>query len=171
MTYNIFAKPVLKLGGFLGTGYVLAQYLFYFSGKSIIQDDSFNGAIQLLTILGLYMALLYCRRLYPPSSFWKLFLFGIVIMGVAIVLKTIFSILLYTLIDPELAIVHKELLLEQMSTIFKDMDSFPQDQYQETSKMMLNGVSMPLMEGFSLFITGTIFSAFISAILNMFRRR
>lgn len=169
MRYNIFAKPIVKLGALLGASYVLALYLFYFGGREIIMDTNLGSTIQLLTILGLYFGLIYCRRLFPLSKFWQLFLFGVVIMAIAITLKTIFSIILYNVIDPELGINYTKTIKEQMDTAMSSFQSVPKEQYA-TSKSMINPLSIPIMEGISLFFTGVFFSAFIALMLRLFRK-
>lgn len=169
MTYNIFAKPVVKLGVFLGISYVLALYLFYFGGREIIMDTNFGSTIQLLTILGLYFGLIYCRKLFPLSKFWQLFFFGIVIMAISITIKTLFSILLYNVIAPELGLNYTKIIREQMDTTMSSFQSISKEQY-DASKSIINPLSIPIMEGISLFFTGVFFSAFIALILSMFRK-
>lgn len=166
----ILNKPVVKIGLLLGTAFIVAQYLFYFGGRSIIMDNGFDSTIQLLTIMGLYFGLHYCHRLFPSVRFWKLFFLGVLIIGIAVSLKTIFSMLLYGVLAPELGFAYKEALTEQMLNMIASMKSLPQEQYTQMTKAMLTPFTIPILEGFSLFISGVIFSVFIAALHNMFRK-
>ncbi len=167
---EIINKPVIKLGILLGAAFVLAQYIFYFGGRNVFLDTTFGSALQLLTIMGLYFGLYQCRRLNPKIGFWKLLLYGIIILGIAVFLRTLFSILLYGTIAPELGVAYKEALIEQFNEMFKSMQNIPKEGYQEAAQVMLNSVSIPIMEGVSLFFMGSAFSIFIAALLNMFRK-
>lgn len=167
---KIFQNPVIKIGALLGGAYVLALYLFYFGGRSVIMDSSFDSVIQLLTIMGLYFGLHHCRRLFPKARFWKLFLFGIIIMLVAVGIRALFSMLLYGLLAPELGNAYKEMLSELMSKVAENIKAFPQEEYKAMTKSMLNAITIPILEGFGLLFSGIIFSLFIAALHNMFRK-
>lgn len=169
-TQNILNKHFIKIGLLLGAAFVLAQYLFYFGGRSVVFNTNFDSAIQLLTIMGLYFGLHYCQRLFPKLKFWQLLLYGIFIIGIAVVLKTIFSILLYTFLAPELGTAYREQLIEQMTAMVTNMKSLPQEQYTEMTRAILTPFTIPFFEAIQLFISGLIFSVFISALLNMFRK-
>ncbi len=167
---HIINKPVIKIGLLLGTAFVLAQYIFYFGGRSVILNTTFSSTLQLLTIMGLYFGLYQCRKLNPQIGFWKLLLYGIIIVGIAVFLRTLFSILLYGVLAPELGTTYKEALSELLNQALKTMQNVPEEGYQEATQIMLNPVSIPIIEGITLFFMGTSFSIFIAALLNMFRK-
>lgn len=167
---NILNKPFVKIGLLLGVAFVMAQYLFYFGGKSVIQNSNFDSAIQLLTIIGLYFGVQHCQKRFPEARFWQLFFYGLLIISIAIFLKTLFSILLYGFFAPELGVAYKEELMEQMEVVTQNLNSLPKVHYKELTQAMLNSVTIPIMEGIVLLVYGIIFSTFISTLLNMFRK-
>lgn len=169
-SYKFFTVPVIKIGLSLGLGYVVAQYLFYYGGKSVIANPNFDSAIQLLTVMGLYFGLHYCKRLYPQARFWQFFFFGFSILAIAVTIKTLFAILLYGILAPELGITYTEILSKQMLEMIANTKSLPQTQYQQMIKATLTPFTIPILEGISLSISGLIFSVFIAALHNMFRK-
>ncbi len=166
----ILNKPFVKIGFLLGGGYVLAQYLFYFGGRSVIFNSNFDSAIQFLTILGLYFGLSYCRKWNPKASFWKLLLWGTVIMAISVSIRTIFSILLYTVFAPELGNTCQEMFVEQINAAFEKLQTAPKEQYESLTRAMLTPFSIPIFEGLGLLFLGTMFSIFIAAVQNMFKK-
>lgn len=167
---KLFAKPVLKIGLFLGAAYVAALYIFYFGGKEVILNENLGSAIQLLTIMGLYFGLHHCRRLFPQVKFWQLFLFGIVIIAIAVGVKIVFSLLLYNVFAPDLGAAYKEALTEQMGKMIEGMQQLPQDSYKAATKSMLSPFTIPFLEGLSLLFYGVLFSALIATLHAIFRK-
>lgn len=159
----------LRIGVMLGGAYVLALYLFHYGGRKVYFDTDFDGVIQLLTIMGLYLGIFHCRKLFPLSNFLRLFLYGISILGIAVLVKVTFSALLYGLIAPELGGAYEKDLLENLDKIYSGMKSNIFSD-KKMFQAVINPYTIAIMEGISLFLSGVIFSAFIALLLNMFRR-
>ncbi|MBS9768441.1 MAG: DUF4199 domain-containing protein [Flavobacteriaceae bacterium] len=167
---HIMNKPFIKIGFLLGISFVLAQYLFYFGGRSVVLDETFGNAIQLLLIIGLYLGLHHCLSITPKASFWKLLLWGLGIIVIAVSIRIIFSVLLYNFLAPEIGTYYTETLVQQMTTTMEGLPNIPKEQYTEMMKILLNPMTIPLFEGISLGSLGAIFALFIAGVMNMFRK-
>ncbi len=167
---NIINKPFIKIGFLLGCAFSLAQYLFYFSGRSIIMEESFGNTQQLLLIAGLYLGLHHCRENATRVDFSKLFLQGLLITIIAIYIRTFFAILLYRYIAPELGQSYVAAVLEQFQKSIQTLPQFTQKQYTQLTQTLISTLSIPILEGISLGTLGTIFSLAIAGIMNLFRK-
>lgn len=154
----------------LGIGLVVAQYFFYFGGRQVILNTDFDGVIQLLMLLGLYFGLFQYRRETQLKKFLPLFLAGLIITAIAITFRILFSALLYGIIAPELGSAYKTTLLETMNKILSGGNTTNIELKTSIYDSIINPFTIAVLEGFSLFLFGVIFSAFIALLMNMFRK-
>lgn len=154
----------------LGAGFVIAQYFFYFGGRKVILNTDFDSVIQLIMISGLYLGLFQYRRETLSKKFSSLFVAGLIIVAIGICFRILFSSLLYGVIAPELGSEYKTILVETMNKVLSGRSTATIELQTSIYENIINPFTIAFLEGFSLFLFGVIFSAFIALLMNMFRK-
>lgn len=159
-------KEVFKMGAMLGSFYVLSMYLFYYGGREIYLDSNLSNLTYLLTVIGLYMGMLRCSKIPLKFNILKLFLSGILILVISVFLKVLFAMLLYGIFSPELGQGYENYLFEKISEFYVDMGN--RTFYnKDMMKAMLNPVTIAIMEGINLLLSGGILVVLIAAFMTI----
>ncbi len=104
-----------KFGTILGAGYLLATYLFYITGREMINNPSLSLIYQGLIVFGVYFTLLQCGKFYKePPAFLGMLGFCMLTILVALLFHFANSYLLFAVIDPDLGKEYIEIILTEM---------------------------------------------------------
>ncbi|MBL7856651.1 MAG: DUF4199 domain-containing protein [Cyclobacteriaceae bacterium] len=166
-------QHAIRFGAILGGIGILITVLLYVADFTLLADWKF-GIGMLLLYLGLviYAGINYRNQIGGYLAYGKAFQHGYVTLVVGGLVGTIFGILLYTVIDPDLPQALADVTVEKTGEMMKKFGA-PEDQIEE----QLDKMRVDLPKQFSAlgsikqFGWGLIINAVISAITSLFVRK
>jgi len=162
-----FLKPALIYGAILGVVSVFITLVFYFLGLSTARWSSWVNSLIMLVLL-VYLMIQYRKEyLGGYASFGQIFVMVLVSAGiVATIINTIFSYLLWTVIDPG--------VLDQMRVVAQERimnnPRIPESMYDNLFERMEKNFQVSRMIKMAL-IGGVVINAILGLIIAAFLKK
>ena len=162
-----FLKPALIYGAILGIVTVFISLVFYFLGIST--DRWTNWVSMLITLVLLVYLMIQYRKVYLGgyASFGQIFVMVLVSAGiVASIINTVYTYLLFTVIDPG--------LLDQMRVVAEERimnnPRIPESMYDNMFERMEKNFQVARMVKLGL-IGGVVINAILGLIIAAFLKK
>jgi len=162
-----FLKPALIYGAIIGVVTVFVSLVFYFLGMTSDRWTNWVGSLITLVLL-IYLMIQYRKEyLGGYASFGQIFVMVLVSAGiVAVIINTVYTYLLFTVIDPG--------LLEQMRVMAEERimnnPRIPESMYDDMFERMEKTFQVPRMIRLGL-IGGVAINVILGLIIAAFLKK
>ena len=166
-------KHAAKCGGLLGAVTIVMVIVVYVISVSFLASLKF---LLLVLVVGLgtviYAGINYRTEIGGYLPYGKAFLHGIILLAISGIIGTIFNILLYTVIDPELPQKMTETIVANTEEMMRNFGAPEDGIEQATDKMRIEMPEQFTMGGLAYgYLKALIWYAGIALITSLFVRK
>lgn len=162
---NVFISRNTVFGLFVGLSFILASFLFYKTGRSIVLNPQLNNVMLLLTIAGAFIGVRKYReeQLQGAIGFGAAFGGCIYIIAVGVLIYGIYAYNLYSRY-PELQTDYLAAVNFTLEEVYKGTPML--DTMKNMMATFISPLFIALSESFNKLLTGLLFSLLLAGILR-----
>lgn len=155
----MISQNAVKYGVFAGVAGIVIAILMYLMGPEFLSSSMWSGMLVGLSSLVVTIVLLivFGTKMRKEEggyiTFGKMFLSLIVVVAVMVGISTVFSILLYQVIDPEFMATAKQMALENFAEL---EDRMTEKQFEDMMTRIEDGYSMSIGKSLMQIVWGIL---------------